>query len=75
MSSSEPEPGAPRKSRTAQVAAEGAVIAAGLLLVPFITNLDQTSTIFGFGIPTVIVVVVFWILGVIGGGIFTFRNR
>jgi hypothetical protein len=75
MSSSEPEPGAPRVSKVAQIVAEGAVIAAGLLLVPFITSLEQTSTVFGITVPTVIIAVAFWILGVIGGGIFTFRHR
>jgi hypothetical protein len=54
---------------------EAAVVASGLLLVPFLTNPDQTTTMYGMTIPTVIVVVVFWILGVIGGGVFTFRNR
>ena len=75
MSSNAPGPGASRKAKVVQIAAEVAIIATLLLLVPFLKDLGQTTTLFGASVPTVVIVIVFWILGVIGGGIFTFRWR
>jgi hypothetical protein len=75
MSSNAPDSGSSRIAKTLQAVPEVAIIAALLLFVPLLNDMGQTSTLFGTTVPTVIVVAVFWILGVVGGGIFTFRRR
>jgi hypothetical protein len=75
MSSNAPSTDPSRRTRAVQLVAEVAIIAAILLWVPLLNDWGQTTTIFGVSVPTAIVVTVFWVLGVIGGGVFAFRWR
>jgi hypothetical protein len=75
MSSNAPGPDKSRRARIIQVAAETAIVATLLLWVPLLNDWGQTTTLFGTSVPTVILVTAFWLLGVVGGGIFTFRWR
>jgi hypothetical protein len=75
MSSNAPDSGSSRIAKTLAAVPEVAIIAALLLFVPLLNDMGQTTTVLGTAVPTVILVTVFWILGVVGGGIFTFRRR
>ena len=75
MSSNAPDTGSSRIAKTLAAVPEVAIVAALLLFVPLLNDMGQTSTLFGATLPTAIVVAVFWILGVVGGGIFAFRRR
>jgi hypothetical protein len=75
MSSNVPGPAQSRATKVIQVAAEVAIVATLLLWVPLLNDLGQTTTLMGVSMPTAILVAIFWVLGVIGGGIFTFRWR
>jgi len=75
MSSNAPDSGSSRIAKVFAAVPELAIIAALLLFVPLLNDMGQTSTVFGTTVPTAILVAVFWILGVVGGGVFTFRRR
>ena len=75
MSSNAPGPGQSRRAKAVQIASEAAIVATLLLWVPLLIDGGQTTMIFGTSVPTVVIATVFWVLGVIGGGIFTFRWR
>ena len=76
MSANAPDSGASRTAaRVLSAIPEVAIVATVLLFVPLLNDLGQTTTIFGVSLPTAAFAAIFWVLGVLGGGIFTFRRR
>lgn len=75
MFSGSQEPTPSKNAKVILAVAELAIIAAALLIAPLILDMGQTTEMFGVAVPTVIVAIVFWVLGVVGGGVFSFRWR